>query len=49
LTRKKIDLSFAKRTAIRKEVYDKISAKWGDLNLPDNPPEIMYFESDESV
>jgi len=38
--------TFAKRTAIRKEVYKKIAAKWGDLNLPNKPPEIMYFESD---
>jgi UbiD family decarboxylase len=38
--------TFSKRTAIRKEVYDRIAAKWYDLRLPDRPPEIKYFEPD---
>lgn len=38
--------TFAKRTAIRKEMYDRIAAKWDGLGLPRTPPEIKYFESE---
>jgi 4-hydroxy-3-polyprenylbenzoate decarboxylase len=36
---------FAKRTMLRKSVYDKVAVRWKDLGLPGEIPRISVFES----
>jgi len=38
--------TYSKRTALRKSVYDKVSARWGALGLPGEAPPIRVFEKD---
>jgi UbiD family decarboxylase len=40
---------FAKRTTLRKSVYDKIAAQWTDLGLPGRVPEVSVFETSRSI
>lgn len=35
--------SFAKRTAVRREVYDALAARWKSLGLNGEPPELLAF------
>ena len=37
--------SFAKRMAMRKEVYQQVVARWQSLGLPGRPPAIRTFEA----
>jgi len=40
---------FAKRTALRKEVYEEIAARWNSLGLPGQIPALRAFETDRSI
>src|SRR5438874_3580809 len=40
---------FSKRTALRREVYEKVAARWSSLGLPGQPPAVRAFESDQPV
>lgn len=40
---------FSKRTRIRKEIYDQVAAKWKDLGLPGQVPEVRDFEEETKV
>ena len=40
---------FSKRTALRKEVYDSIAARWKTLGLPGRLPAVRAFETDTKV
>ena len=40
---------FSKRTALRKEVYDGIAARWHTLGLPGRLPAVRAFETDTKV
>jgi 4-hydroxy-3-polyprenylbenzoate decarboxylase len=40
---------FSKRTALRKEIYDQVAARWSDLGLPGEIPTVRAFESDHKV
>lgn len=40
---------FSKRTALRKEVYDKVAAQWRKLGLPGQTPTVRAFEQDAKV
>ncbi len=40
---------FSKRTALRKEVYDGIAARWKTLGLPGRLPAVRAFETDTKV
>ncbi len=40
---------FARRSRIRREVYEKLLAKWDKLGLPFPPPVIRHFEEDENA
>ncbi|MCL6636655.1 MAG: UbiD family decarboxylase [Alicyclobacillus sp.] len=38
--------TYSRRTAIRRTLYDRISARWQALGLPGEPPEIRFFHED---
>ena len=40
---------FSKRTALRKEVYDQVAARWRKLGLPGEAPEVRAFEQKSKV
>ena len=40
---------FSKRTALRKEVYDRVASRWDELGLPGKTPEVRAFETDDAV
>ncbi len=40
---------FAKRTTLRKEVYDQVAARWQSLGLPGTPPTVRAFEQDAKI
>ena len=40
---------FSKRTALRKEVYDQVAARWRKLGLPGEVPEVRAFEQESKV
>jgi len=40
---------FSKRTALRKEVYDKVAQRWRELGLPGQIPGVRAFEADAKV
>ena len=40
---------FSKRTALRKEIYDKVAGRWQALGLPGETPKVNFFETDSRV
>jgi 4-hydroxy-3-polyprenylbenzoate decarboxylase len=40
---------FSKRTALRKEIYDKVAGEWKKLGLPGAVPSVRAFEEDKKV
>ena len=40
---------FSKRTALRKETYDRVTSMWKKLGLPGQPPEVRAFEQESKV
>ncbi len=40
---------FSKRTRIRKEIYDQVAAKWQELGLPGQVPEVRDYEEETKV
>ena len=40
---------FSKRTTLRKQVYDKVAARWRELGLPGKAPMVRAFESETTV
>jgi 4-hydroxy-3-polyprenylbenzoate decarboxylase len=40
---------FSKRTALRKEMYDKVANQWKKLGLPGQVPDVRAFEEDKKV
>ncbi len=40
---------FSKRTVLRKEIYDDLAARWEDLGLPGQIPQVRAFEEDSQV
>lgn len=40
---------FSKRTALRKEIYDKVAGQWKKLGLPGQVPTVRAFEEDKKV
>jgi UbiD family decarboxylase len=40
---------FSKRTALRKEMYDKVAGEWKKLGLPGQVPNVRAFEEDKKV
>jgi UbiD family decarboxylase len=40
---------FSKRTALRKEIYDKVAAQWKKLGLPGQVPTVRAFEEEKKV
>lgn len=40
---------FSKRTALRKETYDQVSARWRELGLPGQVPGVRAFEQESKV
>ena len=40
---------FSKRTALRKEMYDKVAAEWKKLGLPGQVPDVRAFEEEKKV
>lgn len=40
---------FSKRTALRKEMYDKAAARWKELGLPGEIPAVRAFEEEKKV
>ena len=38
---------FSRRTAIRKEMYDKVVAEWTALGLDGEPPRLLAFHTDD--
>jgi UbiD family decarboxylase len=38
---------FSKRTAIRRELYDKISREWKSLGLDGEPPRLLFFHEED--
>src|SRR5919206_216504 len=40
---------FSKRTALRKEIYDKVAAEWKKLGLPGQIPTVRAFEEEKKV
>jgi 4-hydroxy-3-polyprenylbenzoate decarboxylase len=41
--------SFSKRTTLRKNIYDKVAARWKELGLPGQIPTVHAFEADNKV
>jgi 4-hydroxy-3-polyprenylbenzoate decarboxylase len=40
---------FSPRNRIRREVYDRLAARWSELGLQGHPPRLTHFEEDESA
>ena len=40
---------FSKRTALRREVYDRVASRWSSLGLAGEAPSVRAFESDQPV
>jgi 4-hydroxy-3-polyprenylbenzoate decarboxylase len=40
---------FSKRTALRREIYDKVAAEWQKLGLPGQVPTVRAFEEEKKV
>jgi UbiD family decarboxylase len=40
---------FSKRTALRKEIYDKVASEWKKLGLPGQVPAVRAFEEEKKV
>jgi UbiD family decarboxylase len=40
---------FSKRTALRKEIYDKVAGEWKKLGLPGQIPTVRAFEEEKKV
>ncbi|MCC6474226.1 MAG: UbiD family decarboxylase [Burkholderiales bacterium] len=40
---------FSKRTTLRKEVYDRVAARWSELGLPGQIPAVRAFEQESRV
>jgi UbiD family decarboxylase len=40
---------FSKRTTLRRETYDRIAARWKELGLPGQVPQVRAFEDDHAV
>jgi 4-hydroxy-3-polyprenylbenzoate decarboxylase len=40
---------FSKRTALRKEIYNKVAARWQELGLPGEVPTVRAFEQETKV
>jgi len=40
---------FSKRTALRREIYDKVAGEWKKLGLPGEAPTVRAFEEDKKV
>jgi 4-hydroxy-3-polyprenylbenzoate decarboxylase len=40
---------FSKRTALRKEIYDAVAARWSELGLPGTAPAVRAFEESRKV
>lgn len=41
--------TFSKRTALRKATYDRVAARWKELNLPGSIPAVRAFEEDQKL
>ncbi len=39
---------FSKRTTLRKEIYDRVAARWTELGLPGTTPTVRAFDADSS-
>jgi 4-hydroxy-3-polyprenylbenzoate decarboxylase len=39
---------FSKRTTLRREVYDRVAARWGELGLEGQAPTVRAFEEDQN-
>ncbi len=40
---------FSKRTALRREIYDRVAARWENLGLPGQIPEVRAFEEESKI
>jgi 4-hydroxy-3-polyprenylbenzoate decarboxylase len=40
---------FSKRTTLRRDTYDRIAARWKELGLPGQVPQVRAFEEDRAV
>lgn len=40
---------FAKRTTLRREIYDQVAGRWQELGLPGRVPEVRAFEQESRV
>lgn len=40
---------FSKRTALRREVYERVASRWSELGLPGSAPGVRAFETDQPV
>jgi 4-hydroxy-3-polyprenylbenzoate decarboxylase len=40
---------FSKRTALRREIYERVAARWSQLGLPGQAPNVRAFESEQPV
>jgi UbiD family decarboxylase len=40
---------FSKRTALRREVYERVAKRWSSLGLPGEAPGVRAFESDQAI
>ena len=40
---------FSKRTALRKQIYDKVASRWKELGLPGQTPAVRAFEEETKV
>jgi UbiD family decarboxylase len=40
---------FAKRTALRREVYERVAARWRELGLPGEAPPVRAFEEETKI
>jgi UbiD family decarboxylase len=40
---------FSRRTALRREVYDRVAGRWHELGLPGEAPALRTFEEESSV
>ena len=38
---------FPARTLLRRDVYDQVAARWQELGLPGEPPELPAFDEDQ--
>src|SRR5438309_6699175 len=40
---------FSKRTALRREMYDQVAARWSSMGLPGEAPTVRAYETDQPV